>query len=121
MTATVLLDHDATHDQWLDARTQGVGGSDVGTILGSNPWNTPLDIWATKTGQAPLVAETPAMKVGHALEAGVLLEVGILLLFLGVQFITMGLLAELIIRTYHESQEKPIYVIKSIIGAPPED
>jgi hypothetical protein len=28
------------------------------------------------------------------------------------QFISMGLLAEIQIRTYHESQDKPIYVIK---------
>lgn len=31
------------------------------------------------------------------------------------QFISMGLLAELQIRTYHESQNKPIYVIKEIV------
>jgi len=36
----------------------------------------------------------------------------ILLLFIGLQFITMGLLGELQIRTYHESQQKPIYVIR---------
>jgi hypothetical protein len=45
-----------------------------------------------------------------------LLLLGILLVFLGVQFITMGLLAELIIRTYHESQQKPIYVIRSVFS-----
>jgi glycosyltransferase involved in cell wall biosynthesis len=39
----------------------------------------------------------------------------ILLLFIGLQFITMGLLGELQIRTYHESQQKPIYVIREII------
>jgi len=31
------------------------------------------------------------------------------------QFVTMGVLAEIIVRTYHESQSKPIYVIKEII------
>jgi len=45
-----------------------------------------------------------------------LLILGVFLGFLGVQLITMGLLAELIIRTYHESQEKPIYVIRSILS-----
>lgn len=34
------------------------------------------------------------------------------LLFMGVQFIVMGLLGELNARTYHESQGKPIYVVK---------
>jgi glycosyltransferase involved in cell wall biosynthesis len=38
-----------------------------------------------------------------------------MLIFFGIQFLTMGLLAEIQIRTYHESQDKPIYVIKEII------
>ncbi|MFI4910962.1 MAG: glycosyltransferase family 2 protein [Sedimentisphaeraceae bacterium JB056] len=32
-----------------------------------------------------------------------------------IQFIMMGLLAELLVRTYHESQNRPTYVIKEII------
>jgi glycosyltransferase involved in cell wall biosynthesis len=38
-----------------------------------------------------------------------------MLIFFGVQFITMGLIAEIQIRTYHESQNKPIYVIREIV------
>ena len=34
------------------------------------------------------------------------------LLFAGVQFIVMGLLGELVTRTYHEVQDKPIYTIR---------
>lgn len=37
-----------------------------------------------------------------------------MLIFFGLQFISMGLLAELQMRTYHESQQKPIYVIREI-------
>ncbi len=48
-----------------------------------------------------------------------LLFLAILLMFMGVQFITIGLLAELQARTYHESQGKPIYFIKSINGGTP--
>jgi glycosyltransferase involved in cell wall biosynthesis len=40
---------------------------------------------------------------------------GILLIFTGVQLVTLGLLAELQARTYHESQDKPIYVIKDVL------
>ena len=36
-------------------------------------------------------------------------------IFFGMQFISMGLLAEMQIRTYHESQGKPIYVIREIV------
>jgi len=34
-----------------------------------------------------------------------------------IQFILMGLLAELLVRTYHESQNRPTYVIKDILEA----
>jgi glycosyltransferase involved in cell wall biosynthesis len=37
---------------------------------------------------------------------------GILLTMLGVQLVTSGLLAELVIRTYYESQGKPIYTVR---------
>lgn len=45
-----------------------------------------------------------------------LLFLAVLLIFTGIQFVTMGLLAEIQIRTYHESQKKPIYVIKEEIS-----
>jgi glycosyltransferase involved in cell wall biosynthesis len=38
-----------------------------------------------------------------------------MLIVFGVQFISMGLLAEIVVRTYHESQDKPIYVIKETV------
>ncbi len=44
-----------------------------------------------------------------------LLLFGILLVFTGLQFLTIGLLAELQIRTYHESQDKPTYAIREIL------
>ena len=43
-----------------------------------------------------------------------LLLLGVLLIFTGVQLVTMGLLAEIMARTYHESQDKPTYVIREI-------
>ena len=46
------------------------------------------------------------------------LMLGILLVFTGVQFISTGLLAEMQARTYHESQDKPIYVIRDIRESP---
>jgi glycosyltransferase involved in cell wall biosynthesis len=36
----------------------------------------------------------------------------------GVQFLLMGLLAEMSVRTYHESQSKPIYAVREKIGFP---
>ena len=43
-----------------------------------------------------------------------LLLFSILLIFIGLQFITFGLLAELMTRTYHEAQDKPIYNIRHL-------
>ena len=37
---------------------------------------------------------------------------------MGIQFITIGLLAELVVRTYHESQKKPIYYVRKVLGEP---
>lgn len=45
-----------------------------------------------------------------------LLLLGALLIIVGIQVIGMGLLGEMLVRVYHESQKKPIYVIKKIIG-----
>jgi glycosyltransferase involved in cell wall biosynthesis len=44
-----------------------------------------------------------------------LLLFGVLLGFGGLQLLTIGLLAEMQVRTYHESQGKPIYAIRRII------
>jgi len=45
-----------------------------------------------------------------------LLLMGILLIFIGFQFITMGLLGEMLARTYHESQDRPVFAIREILG-----
>ena len=47
-----------------------------------------------------------------------LLSLGLLLVLMGVQFVTLGLLGEMQARTYHESQNKPTYVIREILEDP---
>ena len=50
----------------------------------------------------------------HTFSLGLL---GAFLMLLGVQSVMLGLLAELQVRTYHESQQKPIYLVReSVIG-----
>jgi glycosyltransferase involved in cell wall biosynthesis len=44
-----------------------------------------------------------------------LLLLAILLIFIGFQFITMGLLGEMLARTYHESQDRPVFVVGEIL------
>ncbi|MBI5286399.1 MAG: glycosyltransferase family 2 protein [Deltaproteobacteria bacterium] len=50
--------------------------------------------------------------LGYDIGGRPLLLLGILLIILGVQLVVMGLLGEMLARVYHESQGKPIYVIK---------
>ena len=54
---------------------------------------------------------------GQSIGERPLLLLGILMLSTGVQLITIGLLAELQARTYHESQGKPIYVVRKVLDA----
>ncbi len=53
---------------WLAFRAQGIGSSEVGTILGVNKWQTPYSLWLHKTGKVPATQTTIAMRVGHELE-----------------------------------------------------
>jgi len=53
---------------------------------------------------------------GQELARRPILLLGVLLIFTGIQFISMGLLAEMLARTYHESQDKPIYVVRDTLG-----
>jgi hypothetical protein len=44
-----------------------------------------------------------------------ILLLAVMLLLIGFQFFVMGLLAELSVRTYYESQNKPIYRVRSVL------
>jgi glycosyltransferase involved in cell wall biosynthesis len=50
-----------------------------------------------------------------------ILLLAILLIVIGVQLVIMGLLGELVVRTYHETQDKPIYMVREIIEGEADD
>jgi glycosyltransferase involved in cell wall biosynthesis len=54
--------------------------------------------------------------LGHEIGGRPLLLFGALMIIVGIQLIGMGLLGEMLVRVYHESQRKPTYVIKKILG-----
>ena len=58
---------------------------------------------------------------GQAIGDRPLLLLGILLLFTGLQLVTLGLLAEMQARTYHESQGKPTYYIRALLDTPRDE
>jgi putative phage-type endonuclease len=48
----VVKTNDLTREEWLQYRTQGIGGSDVSVIAGINPFKSAHQLWLEKTGQA---------------------------------------------------------------------
>jgi len=60
-----------------------------------------------------------ALKIlGQEIGGRPLLSLGIIMTFIGIQLITTGFIAEFIMRTYYESQNKKPYIIKKIVGKP---
>ena len=55
-----------------------------------------------------------------AMNRNPLLVLTALLITTTIQFVLMGLIAEMLVRTYHESQNRPTYVIREIIESPPQ-
>ena len=69
MSNTVIRPKD--REEWLKHREQGIGSSEVATIVGLNPWETPYQLWRRKLGMDPPKPENFAMKAGHYLEDAV--------------------------------------------------
>lgn len=58
-----------TYEQWLEARSKYIGGSDAGAIAGLNPWKSLLSVYLEKTGQKELNSkDNERMRIGRDLE-----------------------------------------------------
>lgn len=67
----VSIDND---EHWHEERAKGIGGSDVGALVGvvSGEYNSPYNLWCLKTGRIPPdITGNEATKWGHRLEATV--------------------------------------------------
>lgn len=62
-----LLDNIPTQD-WVDARQEYLGGSEVAAALGKSPYQTPFQLWLLKTGRREPQTSTPITEMGHILE-----------------------------------------------------
>jgi glycosyltransferase involved in cell wall biosynthesis len=80
----------------------------IGITLGSAGAAVLAWLWYVKYFQHQGISDRP------------LLLFGILLVFTGVQLLTLGLLGEMLARTYHESQGKPTYMIREVREAAPD-
>jgi putative phage-type endonuclease len=68
--AELVLAAGADRQTWLAARRAGLGGSEVSTLVGLTRYESPYELWLDKTGQVPLVDQSPS----EAAEMGTLLE-----------------------------------------------
>lgn len=58
-----------THQEWLEDRRKGIGGSDVATILGLNKYKSVYQLWLEKTDQIEVTsAQSEAAYWGNTLE-----------------------------------------------------
>ncbi len=64
---TYIKTTEMTHEQWVESRRSGIGGSDVAGILGLSKYKTPLDIYHEKV-DGVRQPENQAMFAGKLLE-----------------------------------------------------
>jgi putative phage-type endonuclease len=71
--ARLVGNYAAGSPEWHTARSLGVGGSEVGTILGLNPYESAYALWAKKTNRIPSeIQENWAIRFGKAFEDPIL-------------------------------------------------
>jgi len=72
-TANLLGIFEADSEEWHAARKDSIGGSEISTILGLNPFESPYALWAKKTGKIPSSIEPNwAIRFGKAFEYPIL-------------------------------------------------
>lgn len=78
MTDTIITQGVPEQDSadWHRIRSEGIGGSEIGVIIGVNRWQTAFDLWAVKTGRKPPFEGNAATHWGHLLEDIVAQEYG---------------------------------------------
>ena len=68
MSIKVVNVKDISHEEWLEYRRHGLGGSDAAAVMGLNPFRSRLELYSDKLGRIPEKEDTEAMRVGRDLE-----------------------------------------------------
>lgn len=58
-------------DQWLKARSKGIGGSEITAVMGLDPYATPYALWERKTGRVGDFGDNKFTRAGNYLEDAV--------------------------------------------------
>lgn len=53
----VRINQSTNYDEWLAFRENGIGGSEIGTIMGVNPWKSSTELFYQKVGLIPQKVE----------------------------------------------------------------
>jgi len=106
-TVTYLLSFSSRPMQLFGLIGLGLGG--VGGVIG-------LILGGTKIIRG-IVGGMEAFRA-YRIGTSPWLTLAVLLIVLGVQFVVLGLLGEVITRTYHEAQGKPIYAVREVLEPP---
>lgn len=65
----VNIDKESQLDDWLAFRFNGIGGSEIGTMMGVNPWKSAVELYYQKIGDFdPKVDYNTPMFMGNVLE-----------------------------------------------------
>jgi putative phage-type endonuclease len=64
-----LADSERNRKGWLKERESGLGASEVATVFGVNPWESPYSLYQKKRGELEGQADTEPMEWGRRLEA----------------------------------------------------
>jgi len=103
----VNINKDQDYEGWLNYRSSGIGASEIGTILGLNPWKSSIELFYQKLGLIPnKTEENMAMFMGNRLEG-----------FVGDMWTYYEGSQESIIKNYNEGnrkrfiQEIPGYIV----------
>src|ERR1039458_7245786 len=72
--ATVIPTWDLRHEDWLALRQTDLGGSDAGTICGSNRYSSKFKLFNEKLGRIPRDEQNDAMRWGQLLEKPVAIK-----------------------------------------------
>jgi len=59
---------DMEREDWLEARKNGIGGSDAAAIVGLNPYSSAFQVYCDKLGLIPPVEDNEAMRQGRDFE-----------------------------------------------------
>lgn len=66
--ARIILPECAGREAWLAARTEGIGGSEIGALIGVSEYETPFSVWNTKKRGGKDLSGVPAVEWGHRWE-----------------------------------------------------